>query len=98
MSRQRPRLGRSTSPTGLAQRQDAARLGAGLQPQAVTNDRHIVIAAEITADSPDFGHLAPMVNAAEGELAAVGVTDRPEVVLADAGYRDQDQIEAASRS
>jgi hypothetical protein len=39
----------------------------------VTNDRHIVVAAEITADSPDFGHLGPMVSAAEPELDAAGL-------------------------
>jgi hypothetical protein len=44
----------------------------------VTNEQQIVIAAEITADSPDFGHLGPMVIAAERELAVAGVTDRPE--------------------
>jgi hypothetical protein len=65
----------------------------GYNAQAVTNDAHIVIAAEVTADSPDFGHLGPMVNAAERELGVVGVTDRPDVVLADAGYWHQDQME-----
>jgi hypothetical protein len=38
-----------------------------------------MIAAEITADS-----LGMMVTAAEHEVAAAGVTDRPDVVLADA--------------
>jgi hypothetical protein len=66
----------------------------GYNAQAVTNDAHIVIAAEITADSPDFGHLGPMVDAAERELGAVGVAERPGVVLADAGYWHQDQMEA----
>jgi transposase len=66
----------------------------GYNAQAVTTDAHIVIAAEITADSPDFGHLGPMVDAAEKELGAVGVRERPMVVLADAGYWHQDQMEA----
>jgi transposase len=66
----------------------------GYNAQAVTTDAHIVIAAEITADSPDFGHLGPMVTAAEKELTATGVTDRPAVVLADAGYWHQDQMQA----
>ena len=30
--------------------------------------RLIVIAAEVTVDSPDFGHLEPMVTAAQAEL------------------------------
>lgn len=52
----------------------------GYNAQAVTNMRQIVIAAEINVDSPDFGHLEPMVSAAEQELQAAGVTQTPEVV------------------
>jgi transposase len=65
----------------------------GYNAQAVTNDQHIVIAAEINADSPDFGHLQPMVDAAQAELAAIGITQPPSVVLADAGYWHQDQMQ-----
>jgi hypothetical protein len=53
-----------------------------------------VIAAEVTVDSPDFGHLEPMVSAAQAELANVGIDTLPEVVLADAGYWHQAQMEA----
>ena len=52
-----------------------------------------MIAAEITIDSPDFGHLEPMVEAAEAELKKAGVTESPEVVLADAGYWHTEQME-----
>jgi len=52
-----------------------------------------VIAAEINNDSPDFGHLEPMVGAARQELEAAGVTEIPEVVVADAGYWHQVQME-----
>jgi hypothetical protein len=48
----------------------------------------------VTVDSPDFGHFEPMVTAAERELKAVGITATPEVVLADAGYWHQAQMEA----
>jgi hypothetical protein len=65
----------------------------GYNAQAVTNERQIVIAAEISADSPDFGHLEPMVAAARSELEAVGVDDAPGVVVADAGYWHQAQME-----
>jgi hypothetical protein len=58
----------------------------GYNAQAATNDKQIVIAAEITVDSPDFGHLEPVLDAARSELQAVGLPDTPEVVLADAGY------------
>src|SRR5436305_4818123 len=58
----------------------------GYNAQAVVNENHIVLAAEVTIDSPDFGHLEPMVGAAERELEAIGVTEKPGVALADAGY------------
>src|SRR4029450_24960 len=53
----------------------------------------LVIAAEITTESPDFGHLEPMVRATRRELRAIELDD-PDVVLADAGYWHQRQIEA----
>jgi len=45
-----------------------------------------VVAAELSADSPDFGHLEPMVSAAQDELERAGVDEKPGVVVADAGY------------
>jgi transposase len=65
----------------------------GYNAQAVCTQNQIVIAAEVTADSPDFGHLAPMITAAETELAAAGISEPLEIVLADAGYWHQVQIE-----
>jgi transposase len=65
----------------------------GYNAQAAVNDKQIVIAAEVTADSPDFGHLEPMVNATEQELEQLGA-DSPEVVLADAGYWHKRQMES----
>jgi transposase len=65
----------------------------GYNAQVVTNESQIVIAAEITVDSPDFGHLEPMVKAAERELAAAGVKDTPGVALADAGYWHKEQMQ-----
>jgi hypothetical protein len=66
----------------------------GYNAQAVTTERQIVIAAEVTVDSPDFGHLEPMVSAAQAELKNASVTDTPEVVVADAGYWHQVQMES----
>jgi DDE family transposase len=54
----------------------------------------VVIAAEINTDSPDFGHLEAMVKSAQTELAGAGVTEAPSIVLADAGYWHQQQMEA----
>jgi Transposase DDE domain len=65
----------------------------GYNAQAATNEQQIVIAAEVTLDSPDFGHLEPMVSAVQSELERAGVTDAPEVVVADAGYWHQAQME-----
>jgi hypothetical protein len=65
----------------------------GYNAQAVVNESQIVIAAEISTGSADFGHLGPMVQAAQRELAAAGVTEAPGVVVADAGYWHQQQME-----
>jgi transposase len=65
----------------------------GYNAQAVTNEHQVVIAAEVMTAAPDFGHLEPMFDAAQRELRAAGVTDTPGVLLADAGYWHQQQME-----
>ncbi len=65
----------------------------GYNAQAVCTEDQIVIAAEVTVDSPDFGHLEPMITAAQTELRRAGVERLPDVVLADAGYWHQVQME-----
>src|ERR687885_503076 len=65
----------------------------GYNAQLVTTADQIVIAAAVTVDSPDFGHLEPMVAAARHELFRAGVEPAPAVVLADAGYWHQVQME-----
>jgi transposase len=65
----------------------------GYNAQAVCTEDQIVIAAEVTVDSPDFGHLEPMIRAALTELERAGVEHAPDVVLADAGYWHQVQME-----
>jgi hypothetical protein len=65
----------------------------GYNAQAVANEQQIVLAAEITVDSPDFGHLGPMIGATERELENIGIAERPEVIVADAGYWHQDQMD-----
>jgi hypothetical protein len=52
-----------------------------------------VIAAEVTVDPGDFGYLEPIVDAAQRELEQAGVRDTPAVLLADAGYWHQRQME-----
>jgi len=65
----------------------------GYNAQAVATEDQIVIAAEVTVASPDFGHLEPMIRAAEHELSAAGIEQPPEVVVADAGYWHHVQME-----
>ena len=65
----------------------------GYNAQAATNEQQIVIAAEVTVASPDFGHLEPMLIAARSELHSAGVTEIPEIALADAGYWHQQQMQ-----
>src|SRR3954449_3038591 len=65
----------------------------GYNAQAVTNEHQLVIAAEVMTAAPDFGHLEPMLDAAQHELRAAGITDTPAVLLADAGYWHQQQME-----
>ena len=45
-----------------------------------------MIAAEVSADSPDFGRLAPMISATQRELQQAGISEELQVVVADAGY------------
>jgi Transposase DDE domain len=65
----------------------------GYNVQAACNEQQIVIAAEVTVIAPDFGSLEPMVTAAVRELEVAGVSERPRVVLADAGYWHTTQMQ-----
>ena len=64
----------------------------GYNAQAVCNEQHLILAAEVMTASPDFGHLEPMFNTAQAELAGAGVSESPEVVVADAGYWHLEQM------
>ena len=65
----------------------------GYNAQVAVNEEQIVIAAEVTVDPGDFGYLQPIVDAAQRELEQAGVSDTPAVLLADAGYWHQRQME-----
>jgi hypothetical protein len=58
----------------------------GYNAQAVATTDQIVIAADVITRSADGGQLAPMITTARRELVAAGSSERPDVVLADAGY------------
>ena len=49
----------------------------GYNAQAVTNEHQVVLAAEIETVGADFGHLEPMLDATQRELAAAGVDEAP---------------------
>jgi hypothetical protein len=66
----------------------------GYNAQAAVTAEQIIVAAEITIESPDFGHVEPVFNAVLRDLARAGVTQRPGTVLADAGYWHTQQIES----
>jgi hypothetical protein len=66
----------------------------GYNAQAAVTPEQIVIAAEVSTESLDTANLEPMVRTARAELEAAGVTDKPGVVLADAGYWKNDAIDA----
>jgi hypothetical protein len=57
------------------------------------NGQQIVVAAEVSVSSADFGQMGPMIDKARTELAAAGITQGPGVVLADAGYWQGEQID-----
>ena len=61
--------------------------------QAAVNERQIILAAEISLEAPDFGSLEPMLNTTLEHLDRHGVTERPDAVVADAGYWHTRQIE-----
>jgi hypothetical protein len=66
----------------------------GYNAQAAVSEQQIVLAAEISVESPDFGQLEPMVNAAVTELERAGVGEKPKVAVADAGYWHHEQMDS----
>jgi hypothetical protein len=65
--------------------------------QAAVNDGQIILAAEVTVDSPDFGHLEPTLKTTPAHLERQGISELPDVVIADAGYWHTRQIEAVEQ-
>lgn len=65
----------------------------GYNAQAVCNEHQIVLAAEVSVSSADFGQMGPMITKARAELAAIGLTEAPETIVADAGYWHGEQID-----
>jgi hypothetical protein len=66
----------------------------GYNAQAVVDEGQIVIGAEITNTPGDFSDLDPMVTTALRESERVGVSERPEVALADARCWNEQHFDA----
>jgi transposase len=66
----------------------------GYNAQAVANDEQVVVSAEVTDEHNDLGQLHPMIEATNASLAEAGIEDRPERLLADAGYASEENFAA----
>jgi Transposase IS116/IS110/IS902 family len=58
----------------------------GYNAQAVTTTEQVIVAAELTQQANDLQQLDPMLAATAATLAAAGIPQRPERLLADCGY------------
>jgi hypothetical protein len=65
----------------------------GYNAQAVVNEQQIVLAAEISTSAADFGQLRPMIETALHELERAGANEKPAVVVADAQYWHDRQMD-----
>ena len=65
----------------------------GYNAQAAVNEHGIMLAGEITLETGDFSHLAPMVQATLRELDHAGVSEKPKVALADAGFWNEQHMD-----
>ena len=70
----------------------------GYNAQAVANDEQVVVCAEVTDEHNDLGQLHPMIKATAASLAGAGIDQRPETLLADAGYASEENFAATSIS
>jgi transposase len=65
----------------------------GYNAQALTNESQVVVAAEVLTEGNDSGALVPMGRLAAAELERAGSSERPGILLADAGYWSAEQID-----
>ena len=64
--------------------------------QAVVDEKsQVVLAAEVTEEAADVNQLVPMTGKTEENLTRAGISAAPKILLADAGYCSEDNLEAA---
>ena len=64
----------------------------GYNAQAVTTMHQLIVAAELTDEANDVHQLDPMLKATATTLAAAGIDERAEALLADSGYWSIDNL------
>lgn len=69
----------------------------GYNAQAVVSEHQVVVCAQLTAETTDSGMFSSLIDHTWANLETVGVTDRPQVVLADAGYWSKDNARIEKR-
>jgi Transposase DDE domain len=65
----------------------------GYNAQAVVDQKHIVIAAEVSTEPVDFSALEPLMSAARGELEQANISSEPRVAVADTGFWNEQQMD-----
>jgi transposase len=64
--------------------------------QAVVDEKsQVVLTAEVTEEAADVNQLVPMTGKTEENLTRAGISAAPKILLADAGYCSEDNLEAA---
>jgi transposase len=71
---------------------DRGKLIQGYNVQAAVADGRVIVAATATAIATDHGQLVAMVTAAGERLAAAGIDEQIDQVLADSGYWNRAQV------
>lgn len=66
----------------------------GYNAQAVVTEDQIVLAAEICTRPGDFSQLRPMLTATRQELEQAAIAERPQIALADAGFWNEEHMDA----
>jgi hypothetical protein len=76
----------------------AKRFIQGYNAQAVANEEQVIVAAEVTHEQNDMAQLHQMIEATKTSVAEAGIDDRPDKLLADAGYCSEENLAAIDDS